>query len=127
MVLRDMGQTDEALQHLRKAEQMAPMMPEIDYQLGVLLGQKNDLGMAHYYLGSYYRQRKDVKPAIFHYEKAKNLLTASPARKADVEEALRELKGEKARQEQEKSEKDKVRKPMPFRAGMGPQLLPVAH
>jgi beta-barrel assembly-enhancing protease len=120
MVLRDMGQTEEALQHLRKAEQMAPVMPEIDYQLGVLLGQKNDLGMAHYYLGSYYRQRKDVKPAIFHYEKAKNLLAASSARKAEVEEALRELKGEKARKDQEKTEKDKIRKPMPYGPVLGP-------
>jgi predicted Zn-dependent protease len=113
MVLRDMGQTDEALLHLRKAELMAPMMPEIDYQLGVLLGQKNELGMAHFYLGSYYRQRRDVKPAIFHYEKAKNLLAASPARKAEAEEALKDLKGEKARQDQAQAEKNKIKKPLP--------------
>ncbi len=119
MVLRDMGQTDEALLHLRKAEQLSPVMPEIDYQLGVLLGQKNDLGMAHYYLGSYYRQRKDIKLAIFHYDKAKNLLTSSPAKKAEAEEALRELKGEKAKQDRDKAEKETIRKPMPYGPALG--------
>jgi beta-barrel assembly-enhancing protease len=119
LVLRDMGRIDEALEHLYRAERMAPMMPEIDYQLGVVLGQKNDLGRAHYHLGSYYRQRKDIKLAIFHYEKASNLLSTAPAKKAEVDEALRELKGEKTRQDNEKADKDKVRKPLPLNAGIG--------
>ncbi len=119
LVLRDMGRIDEALEHLYRAERMAPMMPEIDYQLGVVLGQKNDLGRAHYHLGSYYRQRKDIKLAIFHYEKASNLLSTAPTKKAEVDEALRDLKGEKARQDNEKAEKDKIRKPLPLDAGIG--------
>ncbi len=109
MVLKDMGRTDEALQHLYQADQLAPMIPEINYELGVVLGQKNDLGLAHYYLGSYYCQRKDVKTAIFHFEKAKPLLAGVPAKKSEVDEALRELKGEKAKQDREKAEKNKVR------------------
>jgi hypothetical protein len=89
--------------------------------LGVLLGQKNDLGNAHYYLGSYYRHRKDFKLAIFHYEKAMNLLAASPAKKAEIEETLKELKGEKKRKDQEKAEKDKIRKPFRYGPTLDPQ------
>ncbi|HBZ55124.1 MAG TPA: hypothetical protein DEO88_06935 [Syntrophobacteraceae bacterium] len=107
MVLKDMGRTDEALEHLYQAERLAPMIPEIHYELGVALGQKNDLGLAHFYLGSYYRQRKDLKVAIFHYEKARTLLAGVPAKRIEVDEALRELKGEKVKQDREKEEKKK--------------------
>jgi beta-barrel assembly-enhancing protease len=108
MVLKDMGRTDEALEHLYQAERLAPMIPEINYQLGVVLGQKNELGLAHYYLGSYYRQRKDVKTAIFHFEKARPLLAGVPAKRSEVDEAMRELKGEKAKEDREKADKNKL-------------------
>jgi beta-barrel assembly-enhancing protease len=107
IVLKDMGRTDEALEHLYQAERLAPMIPEINYQLGVVLGQKNDLGLAHYYLGTYYRQRKDIKTAIFHFEKARPLLAGVPAKRSEVDEAMRELKGEKAKEEREKADKKK--------------------
>jgi len=109
MVLKDMGRTDEALEHLYQAERLAPMIPEINYELGVVLGQKNELGLAHYYLGSYYRQRKDVKTAMFHYEKARPLLAGVPAKRSEVDEALRELKGEKAKEDRDKADKNKFR------------------
>jgi tetratricopeptide (TPR) repeat protein len=109
MVLKDMGRTDEALEHLYQAERLAPMIPEISYELGVVLGQKNELGLAHYYLGSYYRQRKDIKTAIFHYEKARPLLAGVPAKRSEVDEAMRELKGEKAKEDRDKADKNKFR------------------
>jgi beta-barrel assembly-enhancing protease len=113
MVLRDLGQADEALKHLHQAEQLSPMMPEIDYQLGVLLGQTKDYGLAHYYLGSYYRRQKDVKLAIFHFEKAKGLLAGSPAKVVEIEEELKELQGEKQRQLREKADAERRRRTLP--------------
>jgi len=116
--LRDLGQLDEALKHLRQAEQLSPLMPEVDYQLGVLLGQTKDFGSAHYYLGSYYKRQKDFKTAIFHYEKARNLLAGSPTKIAEIEDELKELKGETERQARERARDDKTRRPL------SPPVLP---
>jgi beta-barrel assembly-enhancing protease len=94
-VFREQGQPQEALLHLRKAEQLAPMLPEIDYHLGVLLGQTQEYGLAHYHLGHYYAYQKDWKLAKFHYEKALRLLSHSPAVVDELEEELKKIDREK--------------------------------
>jgi tetratricopeptide (TPR) repeat protein len=94
-VYREQGQPQEALRHLRKAEQLAPMLPEIDYHLGVLLGQTQEYGLAHYHLGHYYAYQRDWKLAKFHYEKALKLLSHSPAVVDELEEELKQIDREK--------------------------------
>jgi beta-barrel assembly-enhancing protease len=89
------------------------MMTEIDYQLGVLLGQTKDYGMAHYHLGSYYKRQRDLKLAVFHFEKARGLLAGSPARVVEIDEELKELQGERQQQLREKADADKTRRPFP--------------
>ena len=95
LVLKENGRKEEALQHLRKAEQLAQILPEIDYHLGVLLGQMNQLGEAHFHLGRYYRQKQDWKLATFHYEKAKPLLEGSEEKKETIDQELEEIRENK--------------------------------
>ena len=64
LVLMDMGKKDEALEHLMRIEELAPMFPEVDYQLGVVLGQANKLGLAHFHLGRYYFHKENKELAI---------------------------------------------------------------
>lgn len=94
-VLQEMGQKEEALKHLNQIEALSPTFPEIDYHLGVLLGQVNRLGPAHYHLGRYYEQRQDWKLAIFHYQKAKALLAGSPSLQDEVTQSLKEVEQQK--------------------------------
>ena len=95
MVLMDMGKKDEALDHLMRIEDLAPMFPEVDYQLGVLLGQVDKLGLAHYHLGLYYFHKDNKELAISHFKKAKSLITGSPAKIEEINEALKELEPKK--------------------------------
>ncbi len=91
LVLMDMGKRDEALDHLMQIEELAPMFPEIDYHLGVILGQANKLGLAHFYLGRYYFYKDNKELAISHFKKAKSLITDSPAKMDEINEDLKEL------------------------------------
>ena len=95
LVLIDMGEKDEALQHLMQIEELAPMFPDVDYQLGVVLGQDNKLGLAHYHLARYYLYKQNKELAIMHFKKAKSLIMDSPSKLEDINEALNELEGKK--------------------------------
>jgi tetratricopeptide (TPR) repeat protein len=98
-VLQEMGQKEAALKHLYQIEALSPTFPEIDYHLGVLLGQVNRLGPAHYHLGRYYEQRQDWKLALFHYQKAKALLANDPLLLDEVSHSLKEVERRKKERE----------------------------
>lgn len=91
LVYKDQSRNDEALKNLQQIEKFAPTFPDIDYHLGVLLGQMNQLGLAHYYLGRYHQHHRDGKTAIFHYSKAKVLLKGEPEKLKEIETELKEL------------------------------------
>ena len=95
LVLMDMGKKDEALEHLMRIEDLTPMFPEVDYQLGVILGQANKLGPAHFYLGRYYFHKDNKELAISHFKKAKSLITDSPSKIDEINEDLKELEPKK--------------------------------
>lgn len=91
LVLKELGKSQEALQNLREIEKFAPSFPEIDYHLGVLLGQMNQVGLAHYYLGRYHHQKNDLRAADFHYRKARTLLKGDPKKLAEIDEELKQI------------------------------------
>ncbi|MGD9503468.1 MAG: M48 family metalloprotease [Syntrophobacteraceae bacterium] len=93
LVLKDQGNGADALKQFQLAEPLAASLPEIDYQMGVVLGQTDQIGLAHYYLGRYYKHQRDIQTAMFHFNKAKALLADSPDKLKEVEEALKEMKG----------------------------------
>lgn len=95
LVYQDMGQKNEALDHLMKIADLAPMFPEVDYQLGIILGQVNRLALAHYHLGRYYMYKQNPQLAVMHFKKAKALSLDSPAKIDEVTEALKALEKEK--------------------------------
>ena len=91
LVLEDLGQKEEALQHFQEIAEFAPPFPEVDYHLGTLYGQVNRLGPAHLHLGRYYEHKQDWKVALFHYQKAKALITDSPQLIEELGRTNREL------------------------------------
>lgn len=94
-VYQELGNKDKALEQLTEIKELAPTFPEIDYQLGVVLGQMNKLGPAHYHLGRYYENRGDWKNALFHYGKAKPLLLDSIEKQHELERLLKDLEKKK--------------------------------
>jgi predicted Zn-dependent protease len=102
-VLQDLGQKEEALRNLQQIEPLSASFPEIDRQLGVLLGQVNRLGPAHYHLGRYYEQRQDWKLAKFHYEKAKSLIHDSPELIAEIDYSVKEMEQRRKKEMWDKS------------------------
>jgi predicted Zn-dependent protease len=90
LVLKELGQKEEALQHLQRIEEWAPAYPDIDNNLGILLGQMNQMGLAHFHLGRYYFHRHNWDAAIFHYRKAKALISGSPQKMEEIDQGLKE-------------------------------------
>lgn len=95
LVLMDMGKRDEALDHLMQIEELAPMFPDVDYNLGVVYGQENKLGLAHYHLGRYYLHQENLELAIMHFKKARSLIMDSPLKIEEIDQELKELEKEK--------------------------------
>lgn len=95
IVLQDLGQKDEALQHLLQIEELALSFPEIDYRLGVLLGQMSREGQAHFYLGRYYLQRRDWNLSLFHLKKARAMMRESPQKMEELDLAIKDIEKRK--------------------------------
>ena len=95
LVLMDMGKKNEAIENLTRIEELAPTFPDIDYQLGVALGQTDKVGLAHFYLGCYYYHEDNSEAAISQFKMAKPLITDSPSKLRKTEDYLRELVPEK--------------------------------
>jgi predicted Zn-dependent protease len=90
LVLKELGQKEEALQHLQRIEEWAPAYPDIDNELGILFGQMNQMGLAHFHLGRYYLHRHNWEVAIFHYRKARPLIWDQPQKLAELDRGLKE-------------------------------------
>jgi predicted Zn-dependent protease len=90
LVLKESGQKEEALQHLQCLEEWTPAFPDIDYNLGIILGQLNRMGLAHFYLGRYSLQRHDWNVAVFHFRKAKALISDSPQKWEEIDRGMKE-------------------------------------
>jgi predicted Zn-dependent protease len=91
LVLMDMGKNNEAIENLTRIESLAPTFPDIDYQLGVALGQTDKLGLAHFYLGCYYYHEDNSEAAISQFKMAKPLIADSPSKLRQTDAYLSEL------------------------------------
>ncbi len=70
LILQDRHQVDEALSLFERLHTLNPAFTEVYYNLGTLYGEKQRLGLAHYYLGRHSRLAKDLPTALFHFRKA---------------------------------------------------------
>ncbi len=90
LTLKELGQKEEAIQHLQRIEQWAPAFPDIDYNLGILYGQVNQMGPAHFHLGRYYLHQHNWDTAVFHFRKARPLISDSPQKREEIDRGLKE-------------------------------------
>jgi beta-barrel assembly-enhancing protease len=90
LVLKELGQKEEALQHFESIEKWAPVFPDIDNNMGIVLGQMNRMGLAHFHLGRYYLHMHKWEVAVFHYKKARALILDSPQKLQEIDRGLKE-------------------------------------
>ena len=88
----EMGNPAEASQNFLKLTRQYPEYTPPYYYLGQSLGQQQQLGDAHYYLGVYYLRKRDFKNARIQLKQAlKHLQNAE--RREQVEKWVARLEG----------------------------------
>jgi hypothetical protein len=58
--------------------------------MGILLGQMNQMGLAHFHLGRYYLHMHNWDVAVFHFKKAKTLISDSPHKLQEIDRGIKE-------------------------------------
>ncbi len=108
-ILFYLGRTQAELGHLMDAAATFEALiakkynyPRAFYFLGETYGKLGKLEDAHYYLGIYYEKKGDFKNAVFHLEKALELMN-DPNKRSVIENMLKDIKGKKI--EKAKAEK----------------------
>jgi predicted Zn-dependent protease len=76
LINQDQRKLDEALALFEKVHSLNPAFTGVYYSLGTLYGEKQRLGLAHYYLGMHSRIVKDYPNTLFHFRKALNYLSS---------------------------------------------------
>jgi len=66
----EMGKLPEAIDNFHKLTEQYPKYTPAYYYLGQSLGQQQQLGEAHYYLGVYYLKKRDFKNAVVQLKQA---------------------------------------------------------
>jgi predicted Zn-dependent protease len=87
-VCQERKQTDQALPLFEKVHKLNPAFSEVYYNLGILYGEKGQLGLAHYYLGFHSLKSKALPTALFHFQKALKNLSPGDGRYAEVRQQV---------------------------------------
>lgn len=88
----ELGNLPEAIGHFHKLTEQYPKFTPAYYYLGQSLGQQQDLGDAHYYLGVYYLRKRDYKNALVQLQQALKHMKDDNKRK-QIEGWLAKMKG----------------------------------
>ncbi len=104
------GRLTEAEQIFKTITEKYPYYIPALYFLGETSGKAGNLADAHYYLGSYYTIKEDIKNARFHLGKALQE-TDDQGRKIKIEEMLKDIK----KKEKREKEKEPETRPLPRR------------
>ncbi len=85
------GDLEKALETLKNLMHSDPDYLPAVYYVGETYGKLGNLPEAHYHIGMYHKKRGELKKADFHLKRALKLFDKDPARKQEIEEALKEL------------------------------------
>ncbi|MGD8367600.1 MAG: M48 family metalloprotease [Desulfobacterales bacterium] len=94
------GQLDRAVWTLENLVSQRPAFIPAYYALGEVYSRLDKKGEAHYNLGIYYKQKGDVKNAVFHLTRARELLTQDSERRRQIDEFLKEARLQEKKMEE---------------------------
>jgi len=81
----------EAIEILQKMVVQNPEHVRALYLLGNTYGKQGQLGLAHYYLGRYYKADNQIRKAVFQFQKALKLINDSD-KEEEIEAILKDIK-----------------------------------
>ncbi len=96
-IYEEQGKTEKALRIFKKLSYLKPVRNNVYYHLGVCYGRENQLALAHYNFGIYFKNSGRFQKAMFHFRKAKGLASGN----ASLQEKIRkETEGDKKMKDQ---------------------------
>jgi predicted Zn-dependent protease len=93
---QERGQWDQALSFYKQVLELDPRRVEIYQNLGVVYGKKGLLGPAHENFGLYFKEKRELETALFHFSKALEY-TRDGEKRRQLEELIRECEGKERR------------------------------
>ena len=79
--MKELGKPEEAAREFERLLDDNPNYIPAYYHLGIIYGEQERMGEAHYYLGLYYRKKGDIKNTVFHLKRAVKHLDAMKKRR----------------------------------------------
>ncbi|WP_168194314.1 M48 family metalloprotease [Thermodesulfobacterium sp. TA1] len=97
LALAETGEPQKAYKLMQKFLSLSSLSydPYFFYNLGKLASQLNKMGEAHFYFAKHYQLKGDLKPALYHYEKALSFLPKTDKMYLEVEKAIAQIKHKK--------------------------------
>ena len=92
MSLQELEHYSQASEIYERLTFLPPVKDMVYYNLGIVYGREGKLALAHYYLGVYFSKLGSREKALFHFEKAKELVRNDDALQRKIEKALGDIK-----------------------------------
>lgn len=92
MTYQEIEEYAKAVEIYDRLSLMSPVKDDVFYNLGLCLGRQNNLGLAHYNFGIYFRRQGDRENAEFHFKKANELAGNNLELKEKIKKETEEIK-----------------------------------
>ena len=83
-IYQEEGKIGKALPIFEKLSYLPPVKNDVYYHLGVCYGRNNQLALAHYNFGIYFKNMGQFQKAMFHFNKAKEIGAGNTALKEKI-------------------------------------------
>jgi len=92
MSFQNMEKYARAILTYDRLTSMKPVKHEVFYNLGILYGRQDKLGLAHYNFGLYFKRIRKWEKARFHFRKANELSNDDSSLKERIKKAMKDLR-----------------------------------
>ncbi|MGA3085022.1 MAG: M48 family metalloprotease [Thermodesulfobacteriota bacterium] len=92
---QEKGENLLALENFQRALKLGSEGEDLYYYLGMVYGNLNNLGQAHYYFGKSFGLKGDRKKALFHFQTALKYVEKDPQQKERIEKEVKSLNPDK--------------------------------
>jgi predicted Zn-dependent protease len=86
------GDYPTALSLYKKIEKKKMIDADIYYSIAMAYGKTNNPGDSHYYFGLYFKKKKKMDSALFHFKEALKYFPAQGERAQDIEKEIKSIK-----------------------------------
>jgi predicted Zn-dependent protease len=91
------GNYTSAIEMYKNVENKKPGEADVHYNLAVAYGRMNNLGESHYHFGIYFKKKKKLESALFHFREALKYFPPDGPRAQDINNEMKPPKGPRAK------------------------------